>query len=100
MNRYETDDTRRYCEPMAISVASFVMIDISVSGTSNVNIKNISDNPPAYSIMNARTRSTAFALSAPQYWATRMLMPSVSAARHKLNTNWNCAASDTADSSY
>ena len=100
MNRYETDETRKYCEPMAISVASFVIIDINVSGMSSVNAKNTSDNPPAYSMMNAKTRSTAFVLPAPQYWATRMLMPSVSAVRHKLKMNWNCVARDTADSSF
>ena len=75
------------------------MIDISESGSSKVAAKNSNDNPPAYSMMNASTFSTASLLPAPQYCATRMLMPSVNAARHRLKMNWNCVASDIADSS-
>ena len=100
MNKYDNDEIRRYRAPSMISVPSLVMMDINCSGTSSAARKNAVDSTPAYSMTNPSTRSTASRLPAPQYCATRMLIPRVRAAVNRLNRNWNCVASETAANSF
>ena len=45
----------------------------------------------------ARIFSTDTLSPFPQYWAARMVVPMVSAARNRLRTNCICPARETAD---